>query len=59
MNSAIAYGMTLVLHASFDVERVLASIERERATLLEGVPTMYLYILNHPKRVADALHGGR
>ena len=50
MNAALACGMTLVLHRSFDVERVLASIETERATLFEGVPTMYHYILNHPQR---------
>lgn len=50
MNAAIAYGMTLVLHKTFDVERVLASIQAERATMLEGVPTMYMYILNHARR---------
>jgi long-chain acyl-CoA synthetase len=48
MNAAIAYGMTLVLHRVFDADRVLRSIVRERATMLEGVPTMYLYLLNHP-----------
>lgn len=49
MNAAISCGMTLVLHGSFDVERVLESIQAERATLFEGVPTMYMYILNHPR----------
>lgn len=49
MNAAIAYGMTLVLHASFDVERVLASIAQHRATMFEGVPTMYMYLLNSPR----------
>ena len=48
MNAAIAYGMTLVLHKVFDAERVLQSIVDERATMLEGVPTMYLYLLDHP-----------
>jgi long-chain acyl-CoA synthetase len=42
--------MTLVLHKVFDVEKVLTSIEAEQATMLEGVPTMYLYILNDSKR---------
>lgn len=46
MNAAIAYGMTLVLHQVFDVERVLQSVQQHRATMLEGVPTMYMYILN-------------
>jgi long-chain acyl-CoA synthetase len=49
MNGAIAYGMTLVLHKVFDADTVLQSIVDERATMLEGVPTMYMYHLNHPK----------
>ena len=47
MNGAIAYGMTLVLHKVFDADRVLQSIVTHRATMLEGVPTMYMYLLNH------------
>ena len=49
MNAGIAYGMTLVLHKTFDAERVLQSIQAHRATMLEGVPTMYLFLLNFPK----------
>ncbi|SPO54607.1 AMP-dependent synthetase and ligase [Pseudomonas sp. JV551A1] len=49
MNAAIAYGMTLVLHPVFDAERVLDSIQTHRATLFEGVPTMYMYLLNFPR----------
>jgi long-chain acyl-CoA synthetase len=49
MNAAIAYGMTLVLHQSFDAERVLQSIQDHHATMLEGVPTMYMYLLNFPR----------
>jgi long-chain acyl-CoA synthetase len=49
MNSAIAYGMTLVLHAVFEAKAILASIENYRATMFEGVPTMYLYLLNSPE----------
>lgn len=49
MNSAIACGMTLVLHKSFDVVEILNSIERYRATLFEGVPTMYMYMLASPE----------
>jgi long-chain acyl-CoA synthetase len=48
MNSAIAYGMTLVLHKSFDPASALESIQRHRATIFEGVPTMYMYLLNFP-----------
>jgi long-chain acyl-CoA synthetase len=42
------YGMTLVLHSRFDPAEILASIETYRATMFEGVPTMYLYMLAHP-----------
>ncbi|TDU25613.1 long-chain acyl-CoA synthetase [Panacagrimonas perspica] len=49
MNAAIAYGMTLVLHASFDAGRILESIQTHRATIFEGVPTMYMYLLEAPK----------
>lgn len=46
MNAAIACGMTLVLHPVFDAQRVLHSIQAHRATLFEGVPTMYMYMLD-------------
>jgi len=49
MNAAIAYGMTLVLHKSFEPTEILTSIERYRATIFEGVPTMYAYLLDHPE----------
>ena len=45
LNAAIAYGMTLILHAIFEVDKILTSIQEHRATLFEGVPTMYLYML--------------
>jgi long-chain acyl-CoA synthetase len=48
MNSALMYGLTFVLHTTFVETEILASIERHRATMFEGVPTMYLYLLNHP-----------
>lgn len=49
MNAAVAYGMTLVLHASFDASRILKSIQEHRATIFEGVPTMYMYLLEAPQ----------
>ncbi len=48
MNSATMYGATLVLHTTFVETEILASIARYRATMFEGVPTMFLYLLNHP-----------
>jgi len=47
MNGAMAYGGTLVLHKTFDAARMLQSIERNRCTMLEGVPTMYMYLLDY------------
>jgi long-chain acyl-CoA synthetase len=47
MNGALWFGMTLVLHAAFREAEILDSIERHRATMFEGVPTMYYYLLNH------------
>jgi long-chain acyl-CoA synthetase len=49
MNAAIAYGMTLVLHPTFEARRILQSIQDHRATMFEGVPTMYMYMLNEPQ----------
>jgi long-chain acyl-CoA synthetase len=49
MHTMLAYGGTLVLHRMFDAQQVLESVQRDRATLLEGVPTMYMYLLNFPR----------
>ena len=48
MNGALLTGMTLVLMPRFDPAIALDLIEQHRATMFEGVPTMYLYILNEP-----------
>lgn len=48
MNGAFFYGMKLVLHARFDAEEALASIQEHKATMFEGVPTMYMYMVSHP-----------
>ena len=53
MDSTMLYGSTLVLHAAFVEDDILDSIERHRATMFEGVPTMYMYLLNH-SRLDDA-----
>ena len=49
MNASVLYGMTLVLLPSFDPAEVMAAIEEHRATLFEGVPTMFMYMLAHPE----------
>jgi long-chain acyl-CoA synthetase len=47
-NGAMMYGLTLVLHARFDAAEMLNAIQAHRATMFEGVPTMYMYMLAHP-----------
>jgi len=49
MNGTLLTGGTLVLHARFEEAPVLQSIQRHSATLFEGVPTMYFFLLNHPQ----------
>ncbi len=46
MNSAVLCGMTLVLFPRFDETDMLHAIETHRATMFEGVPTMYIRMLN-------------
>jgi len=48
-NGAMLYGLTLVLHPRFDAAEILASIQLHKATMFEGVPTMYMYMLAHPE----------
>jgi long-chain acyl-CoA synthetase len=48
MNSTFACGGRLVLHERFAEQDVLQSIQAYGATLFEGVPTMYMYLLNYP-----------
>jgi long-chain acyl-CoA synthetase len=47
-NGAMMYGLKLVLHQRFDAGEALKSIADHRATMFEGVPTMYMYMLVHP-----------
>ena len=44
----VSHGATLVLPQFFEPETVLAAIQRERGTVLFGVPTMLIAMLEHP-----------
>lgn len=55
MNTAVLCGMTLVLFPRFVEEKIIAAIEKHRATLFEGVPTMYLKLLECPEFVRHDL----
>ncbi len=46
INGALLAGMTAVILPRFETEAAAAAIARHRATLFEGVPTMYYYLLN-------------
>ncbi|GHV00365.1 AMP-binding protein [Bacteroidia bacterium] len=46
--AVITHGSTMVMVEEFDALKVLASVHRERCTILYGVPTMFIAELNHP-----------
>ncbi len=47
-NAAMMAGSTLVMVPRFNAEAVMAAIAQHRATLMDGVPTAYYYLLAHP-----------
>ena len=48
LNVCVRFAATMSLVPRFDATRVLEVIERDRVTVFEGVPTMYVALLNHP-----------
>jgi long-chain acyl-CoA synthetase len=48
LNVCVRFGCTMSLIPRFDPAAVLATIERDRATIFEGVPTMFLALLSAP-----------
>jgi HIP---CoA ligase len=53
--ACVAGGATMLPQAVFDVDRVLARIDRDRVTVLPGPPTLYQAILDHPARGSHEL----
>jgi long-chain acyl-CoA synthetase len=49
MNVAVRYGGTMTLVPRFDPAKVLEVVQRDRATIFSGVPTMFHALLHHPK----------
>lgn len=49
LNQAVYIGGTLVLHPRFDSLQVLKSIQKHKATIFPGAPTMYIAINHNPK----------
>jgi long-chain acyl-CoA synthetase len=50
LNAAISAGASLALIPRFDAEKALATVERDRVTVFEGVPTMFAALLHYPER---------
>jgi len=48
-HTALLTGGTLVLMGRYSVDVSLKEIERTRATIAVGVPTMYIDLMNHPE----------
>ena len=49
MNLCMLFGSTFVLMERFDAGEVLNAVQTHRATVMDGVPTMYFYMLAHPE----------
>ncbi len=49
MNIAVRFGCAMSLVPRFDPATVLETIQRDRATIFEGVPTMFIGLLAHPE----------
>jgi len=48
MNISVLFGGTMTLVPRFDAAAVLEVIQRDKVTIFEGVPTMYVALLNAP-----------
>ena len=46
--NCVIYGATMVPIEIFNAEKVLMAIDKEKCTVLQGVPTMFIKELNHP-----------
>jgi long-chain acyl-CoA synthetase len=50
LNATIGSGACLTLLPRFDPGKALEVLQRDRVTVFEGVPTMYVALLHHPRR---------
>jgi long-chain acyl-CoA synthetase len=49
LNLGMRFGCSLSLVPRFSEQAVLSAIERDRATVFDGVPTMFVALLNYPE----------
>jgi long-chain acyl-CoA synthetase len=50
LNLCVRFGATMSLVPRFDATKALEVMQRDRVTVFEGVPTMYIALLNHAQR---------
>jgi len=50
LDVCVRFSATMSLVPRFEPGKVLEVIQRDRVTVFEGVPTMYIALLNHPDR---------
>jgi long-chain acyl-CoA synthetase len=50
MNASVASGATITLLARFDATKALEVLQRDQVTIMQGVPTMYAALCQHPNR---------
>jgi len=50
LDICVRFGATMSLVPRFDAKSVLETIQRDGITVFEGVPTMFIALLNHPGR---------
>ena len=48
MNLSFLLGLTFVMLEKFDTQQALEAIQSYKVTIMDGVPTMYLYMLSYP-----------
>ncbi len=48
MTGMMMFGTKLILHKTFEVDAIFDSIKTNKATIFDGVPTMYMFMLNSP-----------
>jgi len=48
MNLSFMLGLTFVLLEKFDAQQALEAMQRHKVSIIDGVPTMYFYMLAHP-----------
>jgi long-chain acyl-CoA synthetase len=49
LNSAVRHRTAVVLHPKFELEAAINSLLEDEVTSFAGVPTMYFYLLKHPR----------